>query len=79
MELLKNIATFLLITIIAVVLSVLLFTVKCPECGKRNDNDIKYCDACGYTLRLFCDACGEENEDNAEYCKECGNAFNNVA
>lgn len=72
MELLKSIATFLLIAIITVVFSVLVFTTKCPECGKHNDNDTKYCDTCGHTLKLFCDACGEENEDNAEYCRECG-------
>lgn len=81
MELLKGtIVTLLLALVIAVILSVAFFTTtKCPECGKRNDNDVMYCDACGYTLRLFCDVCGEENENNAECCKECGHAFNTVA
>ncbi len=48
----------------------------CPNCGKINDNDARFCNYCGVSLKKkqqnICPNCGEENLPEARYCVSCG-------
>jgi len=52
----------------------------CPSCGRENDNDAKFCDACGTDLSpegrgTRCRDCGTLNTSGGEYCERCGAAM----
>ncbi|NOX36771.1 MAG: zinc-ribbon domain-containing protein [Calditrichaeota bacterium] len=48
----------------------------CPNCGKINENDARFCNYCGISLKKkqqkVCPNCGEENLPEARYCVSCG-------
>jgi len=45
----------------------------CSSCGKNNEQDANFCDACGTNLRpvLICAHCKAENDIEAKYCDQC--------
>ncbi len=45
---------------------------KCPNCGKLNDINAKYCNNCGKPLVKICPNCNKENGTDATYCNNCG-------
>lgn len=51
----------------------------CPNCGKKNDDDSRFCEACGSLLHQenkehkVCKDCGTSvNDPDALFCPECG-------
>ena len=48
----------------------------CPNCGKINENDARFCNYCGISLKKkqqkVCPNCGEENLPEARFCVSCG-------
>lgn len=46
--------------------------MKCLMCNKINDNNAKYCYACGSKLGAICNKCGGQNLPNSLYCSNCG-------
>ena len=50
--------------------------VKCPECGKINLDNSKFCSNCGSELamnKFMCPNCGKLFSNNEKFCTECGN------
>jgi len=49
---------------------------RCPGCGYKNDDGIKFCQECGTSLAAAmpkrCTACGAELAPNTRFCGECG-------
>jgi hypothetical protein len=49
---------------------------KCPGCGHRNPEGVKFCQGCGAKLgeatRSSCTACGAELGPGTRFCGECG-------
>lgn len=51
---------------------------QCPNCGRDNPNDAKFCAGCGGRLgggTRKCGHCGRENPGNAQFCGGCGRAL----
>jgi hypothetical protein len=50
---------------------------KCPQCGKSNDADAKFCSECGAAVgkSKACPACSEMNDVTAKFCDNCGKAI----
>ena len=48
--------------------------IYCPACNTTNDQDARFCDACGQSLpaATTCSACGENNDADARFCDHCG-------
>jgi uncharacterized membrane protein YvbJ len=46
--------------------------MNCPNCGRENSQDAKFCQQCGHALALICSNCSETNELDARFCKNCG-------
>jgi class 3 adenylate cyclase/tetratricopeptide (TPR) repeat protein len=46
--------------------------MKCPKCQHNNQDDAKFCNACGHKLDLICSNCGKTNPPGSKFCKECG-------
>ena len=46
----------------------------CLFCGTKNDDDAKFCEACGKTMSRVkqCVRCDEEIPIKAKFCKYCG-------
>jgi len=48
----------------------------CPQCGKINNKDAKFCINCGNPLiedlKTSCPVCRKKNPADAKYCQECG-------
>ena len=44
----------------------------CPECGKLNSRDTRFCGKCGAGLFESCPKCQEENRVGLSYCGKCG-------
>jgi DNA-directed RNA polymerase subunit M/transcription elongation factor TFIIS len=49
---------------------------RCPNCGHKNLEGIKFCQECGTPLgapaKLFCTSCGAELAAGTRFCGECG-------
>ena len=49
---------------------------KCPNCGHKNADGVKFCQECGTKLgapaKTFCTACGAELAPGTRFCGECG-------
>ena len=48
---------------------------RCPECGFKNPDGIKFCQECGQKLgggKTFCTSCGAELTPGIRFCGECG-------
>lgn len=55
--------------------------IKCPECGKENNSDSKFCANCGkkiITEKKICPKCKTENLNNFKYCSNCGESLENI-
>lgn len=48
--------------------------MKCPNCGKENISENKFCQYCGSPLpsTVLCPKCQTENSASSSYCKNCG-------
>ena len=49
--------------------------IKCPNCGKRNPNDNKFCGECGTDLseaEMQCPKCEKIHKDGEKFCTNCG-------
>ena len=49
--------------------------MHCPSCQFDNPAGVKFCIACGASLKNQCSACGVENLPQAKFCGECGTAL----
>jgi formylglycine-generating enzyme required for sulfatase activity len=47
-------------------------TGTCPECGRSNPEEVRFCRWCGAGLFEACPACGREDRRGLEYCGGCG-------
>lgn len=46
---------------------------RCPSCGNRNPEGVKFCQECGSKLGAsFCNSCGAELAPNIRFCGACG-------
>ena len=49
---------------------------RCPNCGHKNQEGIKYCQGCGTPLAVagpkFCTSCGAELATGVRFCGACG-------
>ena len=46
---------------------------RCPSCGHRNTEGVKFCQECGTKLGAsFCKSCGVELPPGTRFCGECG-------
>lgn len=46
---------------------------KCPSCGHRNEDGVKFCQECGSKLgEAFCKSCGAKMSPGTRFCGECG-------
>ena len=49
---------------------------RCPDCGHKNPDDVKFCQECGSKLgeaaKAFCVSCGAELASGIRFCGECG-------
>ncbi|MDR3365089.1 MAG: zinc-ribbon domain-containing protein [Clostridiales Family XIII bacterium] len=49
---------------------------RCPECGHKNPDGVKFCQECGSALEAsgpkHCTACGAELSAGTRFCGECG-------
>jgi ribosomal protein L40E len=54
----------------------------CPECGKNNSNNAKFCNGCGRSFvdnsDIYCPKCGEKNSRNSRFCQGCGVGLDNI-
>ncbi len=46
----------------------------CPNCGKRNDGNTKFCPECGAPLKVVC-VCGAVVPPGSKFCPECGRSL----
>src|SRR6187551_3616782 len=44
----------------------------CPNCGKNNAAEQKFCGECGSRLGAVCPSCGNESAPENKFCGECG-------
>ncbi|HEY7466740.1 MAG TPA: protein kinase, partial [Dehalococcoidia bacterium] len=55
--------------------------MRCPNCGRENPEDARFCSGCG--ARIIVDAvcvhCGRENPSDARFCVECGREISRPA
>lgn len=49
---------------------------RCPNCGYKNEGDVKFCQECGTPLApagpKHCTSCGAELAPGIRFCGECG-------
>ena len=46
---------------------------RCPSCGEKNAEGVKFCQSCGTRLVAFaCSSCGAELAPGARFCGVCG-------
>jgi len=44
----------------------------CPACGQEQSNDLKFCTACGVSVKICCPECGGGLKEEWGYCGVCG-------
>ena len=44
----------------------------CPACGQEQSNDLKFCTACGVSVKICCPECGRVLKEEWGYCGVCG-------
>lgn len=44
----------------------------CPQCGKPQKPEAKFCSSCGASLKLACPACGTAYSPEDRFCSQCG-------
>ncbi|MDD3364651.1 MAG: zinc ribbon domain-containing protein [Syntrophomonas sp.] len=49
----------------------------CPACGHEQSNDLKFCTACGLSVKICCPECSCGLRDEWEYCGACGHKLGN--
>ena len=49
-------------------------TRACSACGAVNDDEARFCDACGESMAAErgCPSCGQANDPEARFCDACG-------
>lgn len=53
---------------------------KCPNCGKKNSDDNKFCGECGYQLpppQNYCPECDITFKKGENFCTQCGHVLVN--
>jgi predicted nucleic acid-binding Zn ribbon protein len=54
----------------------------CPQCGKVNSDESRFCEECGATVgvlpREFCKICGTMNQQGLKFCGECGTKLDEI-
>ncbi|MCL2514119.1 MAG: zinc ribbon domain-containing protein [Oscillospiraceae bacterium] len=49
---------------------------RCPNCGHKNDEGVKFCQECGASLASagpkYCISCGAKLDTGTRFCGECG-------
>lgn len=53
---------------------------ECKSCGKKNNQEAKYCSFCGRKMseKVACKHCGFEIDDDDIFCKNCGTKFEKI-
>ncbi|WP_346661754.1 zinc ribbon domain-containing protein [uncultured Methanobrevibacter sp.] len=54
--------------------------IECPNCGKRNSDDNKFCGECGTQLpapKNYCPECEITFKKGEKFCTQCGNKLVN--
>src|SRR5215471_2518270 len=46
--------------------------MQCPQCGRENAIEMKFCGECGTRLAVPCRECGARNPPTQKFCGECG-------
>ena len=46
--------------------------MDCPNCGRANPADARFCHACGSALGPACPTCGAAVAADARFCQSCG-------
>ncbi|MBI2568910.1 MAG: zinc ribbon domain-containing protein [Candidatus Schekmanbacteria bacterium] len=46
--------------------------MRCPICGFANEQKVRFCGGCGYSLIGRCPACKAENSLTRRFCGACG-------
>src|SRR5215467_3083616 len=46
--------------------------MRCPQCGRENVAEMKFCGECGTRLAVVCRECGTRNAPAQKFCGECG-------
>jgi predicted ATPase/class 3 adenylate cyclase len=49
--------------------------VTCPECGRPNPEDLRFCGHCGARLERTCSSCGASSPASYRFCGSCGAAL----
>jgi membrane protease subunit (stomatin/prohibitin family) len=45
---------------------------KCPKCGKKVEEGLKFCEECGAKLTVMCPKCAIEYPVSKKFCVSCG-------
>ena len=45
---------------------------NCPSCGRANDDNARFCSACGGEIAAACPSCGAALPADAVFCRTCG-------
>ena len=53
--------------------------MKCPKCQFDNKDDVKFCNECGFKLRVYCIDCGNVNPLDSLFCNKCGCKIDEIA
>ena len=46
--------------------------MNCPNCGRENPNQARFCRGCGQSLLPICPQCGQELAPDDQFCISCG-------
>src|SRR4029453_6478678 len=52
--------------------------MRCPSCGFKNSDGLKFCNECGTALKRRCAQCSFENVPQAKFCGECGTTLSDA-
>ena len=52
--------------------------IRCPYCGKQNDDESLFCTECGKPISQdnVCPHCGASVNDDDSFCQSCGKVIN---
>ena len=54
--------------------------IECPNCGKKNSDENKFCGECGYPLpepENYCPECDRTFKKGEKFCTQCGHVLIN--